>query len=170
MLKATVSLSRKLSQDYNSTGFTVSLDGEIPFPPSDHEGVLEKVSELFDLAEEALNREIEESRDREIDPPSSKTSPSIPTNNESSNGHANPARRTEPLSMNRPDYNSPNGKADQATPKQLQFLETMARRNKLTDQQLELRIKEVIGRPCTIHQLTKKEAGKVIDSLNAVKG
>ncbi len=79
MLKATVSLSRKLSQDYNSTGFTVSLDGEIPFPPSDREGVLEKVSELFDLAEEALNREIEESRDREIDPQAQKTSIPVPT-------------------------------------------------------------------------------------------
>ncbi|MFN9249021.1 MAG: hypothetical protein ACK6DS_18320, partial [Planctomycetota bacterium] len=59
MLRANVGLSRKVSRDYQSTGYTVNIDGEIPFSPDDAEGVLEKVRELFDLAQEALNREID---------------------------------------------------------------------------------------------------------------
>ena len=45
MLRASVSLSRKISRDFNSTGYTVTLDGEIPYPPSDSEGVAEKIGE-----------------------------------------------------------------------------------------------------------------------------
>jgi len=59
MLRANVGLSRKVSRDYQSTGYTINIDGEIPFSPDDAEGVLEKVRELFDLAQEALNREID---------------------------------------------------------------------------------------------------------------
>ena len=41
MLRANVGLSRKVSRDYQSTGYTVNIDGEIPFLPDDAEGVLE---------------------------------------------------------------------------------------------------------------------------------
>src|SRR5262245_58365153 len=51
MLRAIVSLSRKISRDYNSTGYSVTLDGEIPFTPDESEAVQEKISELFHLAE-----------------------------------------------------------------------------------------------------------------------
>ncbi len=59
MLRVNVGLSRKLSKDYNSTGFSINLDGEVMAPVSDAEAVIEKVKELFDLAEEALGRQIE---------------------------------------------------------------------------------------------------------------
>ena len=62
MLRANVGLSRKLSKDYNSTGYSVNLDGEITAPVSDPEAVFEQVKELFDLAEEVLNQQIDRSR------------------------------------------------------------------------------------------------------------
>ena len=59
MLRANIGVSRKVSRDYQSTGYPVNLDGEIPFATDDAEGVLEKIRELFDLAHEAIGREIE---------------------------------------------------------------------------------------------------------------
>lgn len=67
MLRAGVSISRKISRDYNSAGYTVTLDSEVPHPPDDAEAVLEKVSELFHLGEEALATEIERDQTRRSD-------------------------------------------------------------------------------------------------------
>ena len=191
MLRANVSLSRKISRDYNSTGYTVTIDGEVPFTTDDAEGVLEKVSELFNLAQEALNREIDRDQGedaigrRDAEPPKSSQQPAnngrpnghFPNNGHAqTNGHPSPQTnghprnnngRSEPLPMNRPASSNGNGQGspDAATPKQLQFLQTMARRCKLSDRQLENRIAEVVGRPCGVQQLSKKEAGLVLDNL-----
>ena len=62
MLKVNVGLSRKLSKDYNSTGFTINLEGEVAAPPNDAAAVVEQVKELYDLAEEALSLQIERSQ------------------------------------------------------------------------------------------------------------
>ena len=62
MLRANVGLSRKLSKDYNSTGYSINLDGEITAPVSDPEAVIEQVKELFDLAEETLSQLIDRSQ------------------------------------------------------------------------------------------------------------
>ena len=62
MLRANVGLSRKLSKDYNSTGYSINLDGEITAPVSDPEAVIEQVKELFDLAEEVLGQQIDRSQ------------------------------------------------------------------------------------------------------------
>lgn len=59
MLKVNVGLSRKLSRDYNSTGFSINVEGEIGVSIDDPEIVVEKVKELYDLAEEALSQQIE---------------------------------------------------------------------------------------------------------------
>ncbi|CAN5359102.1 hypothetical protein BH11PLA2_BH11PLA2_38350 [soil metagenome] len=147
MLRATVSLSRKISRDYNSTGYTVSLDGEIPFPTSDSEGVLEKVNELFNLAQEALNVEIDRDqgndamgrRDRDPQVPPNNPPANNQINNQNNgighiqphnmnNGHAQPSSQATTLPMNRPASSNGNGNVspDAATPKQLQFLYTMA--------------------------------------------
>jgi hypothetical protein len=39
MLKINVGLSKKLSKDYNSTGYSVNLEGEITAPVSDPDAV-----------------------------------------------------------------------------------------------------------------------------------
>ena len=54
MLKANVGLSRKLSENYQSTGFSLNLEGEINATLDDPEAVIERVRELYDLADEAL--------------------------------------------------------------------------------------------------------------------
>jgi hypothetical protein len=166
MLTANVGLSRKITRDYNSTGYSVNLDGEIPFPTNDVEGVMEKIGELFNLAEEALQREIEGKDGHGTTEPRNAAPPSPPANNGHTNGQA---KSNAPLPMNRSNYGNAPANSDTATAKQLQFLQTMARRCKLNDLQLETRITEVIGRSCPVQQLTKKEAGRVIDSMTGGK-
>jgi hypothetical protein len=179
VLRANVSLSRKISRDYNSTGYSIAIDGEVPFSTDDAEGVLEKVGELFNLAQEALDREIgrDQSEDaigrRDAEPrqptqPPPSPPPPTPQNNGHTNGlYRGNARATAPLPMNRPAAHNGNGHPDAATPKQLEFVKTMARRFRLNDNQLEHRITEILGRPCHLQQLTKNEAGLVLDNLTS---
>jgi hypothetical protein len=47
MLRATVNVSRKISQNYNSTGFGLSLDGEIQGSLDDPQTVIERIKEAF---------------------------------------------------------------------------------------------------------------------------
>jgi len=58
-------LSRKLSKDYNSEGFSINLEGEVSAPVNDPQGVVEQVKELYDLAEEALAQQIERAKSTE---------------------------------------------------------------------------------------------------------
>lgn len=60
MLRATASLTRRADRGGGPAEFALALDGEILAPPHDHEAVLERISELFDLVGEALDREVEE--------------------------------------------------------------------------------------------------------------
>ena len=59
MLKVNVGLSRKLSKDYNSEGFSINIEGEVSAAVNDPQAVVEQVRELQDLAEEALAQQIE---------------------------------------------------------------------------------------------------------------
>ena len=191
MLKANVGLSRKITRDYNSTGYSVNVEGEISFTPDDSQGVLEKVKELFSLAQEALAVEIDRDqgddaigrRDEErpaprpetngtgsgqADRPNNGSAPrSAPTGG---NGQANqPANepappRSAPTNGNGA-ANRQNGNSDQATNKQIQFLLTMGKRFKLSTPQLEARVAQLIGRRCGVYELSKKEAGLVLDQL-----
>ncbi len=56
--------------------------------------------------------------------------------------------------------------SEPATNKQVQFLQTLAKRQKLFGAKLEGVIEEITGRRCTPYDLTKKEAGQVIDQLS----
>lgn len=157
MLRASVSLSRKVSHDFNSSGYTVSLDGEVPHPPDDAEAVLERVSELFHLAEEALAVEIERDQGRQPAPKDASPTTTPP---------ANRSHRTEPLPMNRPaSANGPAVSPNTATPKQLQFLRNLARRKNLARDDLDGVITQVLGSGKLLSDLSKREAGLVIDHL-----
>jgi hypothetical protein len=162
MLKANVGLSRKLSENYQSTGFSLNLEGEIQGTMDDPESVIERIRELYDLADEALQRQIEAHKgdsaiaSRDADP-------------EPRNGHSN--GRPAPT----PDHPAParNGQRDErpqngepATNKQIQFLQTLAKRQKLFGPKLDAYIEEIVGRRCTPYDLSKKEAGTIIESLN----
>lgn len=158
MLRASVSLSRKVSREFDTAGYTVTLDGEIPHPPDDPEAVLEKVSELFHLAEEALAAEIERDQGRQPRPSVEAATPPPAKSN---------AGR-DPLPTNRPA--SSNGANPQsATPKQLQFLQNLGKRKGLSRDDLDAAITQVLGSAKRTGELTKREAGQVIDHLTSLQ-
>ncbi len=157
MLRASVSLSRKVSRDFDSSGYAVTLDGEVPYPLDDADAVLEKVSELFHLAEEALATEIE--RDQRRQPEQGHAAPPQPSPPVKSH-------RAEPLPMNRPaashDSTPPPGSA---TSKQLQFLQNLGKRKGLSRDDLDGVVAQVLGSAKRVGDLSKREAGRLIDHL-----
>lgn len=191
MLKANVGLSRKITRDYNSTGYSVNVEGEIPFTVDDPQGVLEKVKELFSLAQEALAVEIDRDqgedaigrRDEERPAPRPETNgngggQADRPNNGSTPRSAPPrgnGQASQPANQPAPPPSAPangngtingqNGNGDQATNKQIQFLLTMGKRFKLSTPQLEARVAQIIGRRCGVYELSKKECGLVLDHL-----
>lgn len=155
MLRASVSLSRKVRHDFNSSGYTVALDGEIPHAADDAEAVLEKVSELFHLAEEALAVEIERDQGRHAGPQTPTPAPPPPPK---------PRGRSEPLPMNRPAAS--NGATPQAaTPRQIEFLQNLGKRKGLSRDDLDAVIAQVLGSVKRTGEMTKRDAGQVIDHL-----
>jgi hypothetical protein len=161
MRKANVGLSRKVSENFNSTGFTLNLEGEILATIDDSESVIEKVRELFDLADEALQRQIEAHQSdsaiasRDADPPAH------PEQNGRSHDHPQPQPDRPSADRNGRPRND-----EAATNKQVQFLQTLAKRRKLFGEKLEAFIQEVTGRRCSPYDLNKREAGQVIDQLS----
>jgi hypothetical protein len=168
MLRANVGLSRKISRDYNSTGYSVNLDGEITASLDDSEAVIEKIKELFSLAQEALVQEIDRDQSeaaigrRDEEPPVSRVEV-----NERGNAHAGASSNgSDPRSASTSGNGSrtgSQGNQEPATNKQVQFLLNMGKRFKLSTPQLENRVAEIIGRRCGIYELTKKEAGLVLN-------
>ena len=173
MLKVNVGLSRKLSRDYNSTGFSLNLEGELCVGLDDPVAMIERVKEFYDLAEEALSQQIERyegasaigNRDagqptrangqRSATPPENLAENAAP-NNSGPNGPA-------------PQNGNGNGQApneEAATNKQVQYLLNLGKRQGLTQQQLEGRMESILGRRVGVYDLTKREAGGVIDALN----
>jgi hypothetical protein len=161
MLRANVGLSRKVSRNYNSDGYSVNLDAEITAPLDDAEGVLERIQELFHLAEEALSQEIDRDQgeaaigSHDEEPSAPDTRNTRPTDRSGNS----PSHRPAPVGNN----GNRQGQEEPATNKQVQFLLTMGKRFKLSTPQLETRVAEIIGRRCGIYDLTKKEAGLVLD-------
>lgn len=166
MLKVNVGLSRKLSRDYNSTGFSVNIEGEICAPVDDPELVVEKVKELYDLAEESLAQQIDRyegesaiaSRDEERPEAGRRPQPTPVRSNGRSRGLApSPSRANSPA------------REDQefipATNKQVQFLMNLGKREGMTKVQLEDRVAQILGRDAGIYDLSKQEAGIVLDQL-----
>lgn len=171
MLKVNVGLSRKLSRDYNSTGFSLNLEGEICAGLDDPETMIEKVKEFYDLAEEALNQQIERydgesaiaGRDRQNSTPSNGHSNGTAPKEHTNNGMANSTNGNGQSNQN---GNGNTNNSDAATNKQVQYLLNLGKRQGLTTQQLESRIESILGRKVGVYDLTKREAGDIIDALN----
>ncbi len=139
MLKVNVGLSRKLSRDYQSTGFSVNLEGEVASPINDPEGVIAEVRRFYDLAEESLNRQID--------------------GHQSEGAIASRDEEPQPRSAR-------NGKRDElATNKQIQYLLSIGKRMRLSTTQLEREIETILGEVVGVYDLSKRQAGTVIDTL-----
>lgn len=155
MLKANVGLSRKITRDYNSTGYSVNIEGEITAPLDDPETVVARVHELFHVAEEALAIEIDRDqseaaigrRDEEPGPHQTVQAPQAQPRAAAQVTHATHQKPTNGTSR------SPNN--DTATPKQVQFIENLAKRQKLSFAQLGTVVQEVVGQPKSLQHLTK---------------
>jgi hypothetical protein len=166
MLRVNVGLSRKLSKNYNSTGYSVNIDGEVTAPPSDPEAVVEQVKEMFDLAEEVLDQQIDRSQSVDAmasrDEPKGQSQPAVQGGNGSAAGNGNGSR----LARASGNANG-NDREEQpaATNKQVQYLLSIGKRQRLSTAQLEKRVEEILGRPVGIYDLSKQAAGLVIDSL-----
>lgn len=159
MLRANVGVSRKISENFNSSGFSLNLEAEILATVDDPEAVIERIKELYDLAEEALDRKVSEAR--ELDAFARRDAGPEPDHGQ--HGRVNGRRHAD---EEPPTHNGSHGGGEPATNKQVQFLQNLAKRQKLFGPKLEAFIEEVLGKACSPYDLTKKEAGAVIDALN----
>jgi len=152
MLKVNVGLSRKLSKDFQSTGFSVNIEGEVTALTSDPETVVEQVKELYDLAEEALDQQIE--RSRSVDSLAARDEERPSRSTTQSNGR-NQTRRSGDTETN----------GEPATEKQVNYLLTIGKRQRLSTAKLETKITDIIGQEIGIYDLTKRQAAQAIDGL-----
>lgn len=164
MLKANVGLSRKISRDFQSTGYSVNVEGEILATADDPEMVLGRIRELFSLANEALDLEIDRDQSeqsigrRDEDP---KPPPQPPARSNGRREASPPEQRQQPAASN-----GNGSRTDEPiTNKQAQFLHGLAKRHRLSAADLDAQIEQVVGRRAKVYDLTKREAGKVIDAL-----
>lgn len=164
MLKANVGLSRKVSANYNSDGYSVNLEGEIQANLDDPEAVIERIKELFDVAEEALSQQVDRHQSNSAIASRDAENQAGPHNGRPDGHPAQHSDHTAPARNGHRDEKPQTG--EPATNKQVQFLQTLAKRQKLFGPKLEVFIEETIGRRSTPYDLTKKEAGAVIESLN----
>jgi hypothetical protein len=159
MLKVNVGLSRKLSKDYNSEGFSINVEGEVSAAVHDSEAVVEQVKELYDLAEEALSQQIERAQS---------TAAIASRDEEAKTARTNTGRPAAPENGQRNAASNGNSrKDDPATNKQIQFLLSIGKRMRLSTAALEGEIEQILGQQVGLYDLTKKQAGTVIDQLTA---
>ena len=161
MLKVNVGLSRKLSKDYNSTGFSVNLEGEITAPVNDPDFVIQQVREVFDLAEAALDAQIERSNsDSAI---ASHDEQPRGAGSVNGNGRHAPAENGQRSTA----ANGNGRKEEPATNKQIQYLLSIGKRMRISTAALEKEAADILGQEVGLYDLTKKQAGGVIDQLTA---
>jgi hypothetical protein len=111
MLKVNIGLSRKLSADYQSKGYTLNIEGELPSDVlNNHVALADATNKLFDLANQLLDEQIQNdsgtqstSRSRRAPGPSYSRSP---------NGHTRQPVRSNGYRQN--GSNGQNGHAPAA--------------------------------------------------------
>jgi hypothetical protein len=183
MLRVNVGMSRKLSRDYNSTGFSVNLEGEIGVPVDQPEVVIEKIREYYDLVDEALRVQIERYEgESAIASRDEQPKASVPARPQTArvphaNGQDRPcAAAAQPATPHPPQTRQPgngngNGRTGEpATNKQIQFLVNLGKQKRMSRQQLQDHVAATLGYECDIYELTKRDAGIVLDTLTNGNG
>ena len=165
MLKVNVGIAKKISRDFNSTGFSINIEGEVLANLSDAEATMVKIQEFYDVAEETLQRQIERyesdsaiaARDEPV------ATPSQPPQRQGRNSTTSPQPQPAAQLNQRTTHSSP----EPATNKQIQFVLNLAKRHDLATPKLEDRIADILGRRIGLYELSKREAGVVLDSFTA---
>ena len=157
MLCANIGLSRKLSKDYNSTGYSVNLDAEITAPISDSEAVSSRSRNCSTWPKRS-------SISRSTAPKARRPSPAT-TRARAVSPRQSDRQRDQWVRSYEPKPSPPqngSGQEDQpATNKQIQYSPSIGKRQKLSKVQLEKKIADILGRPVDL----RAEAG-AIDSTN----
>lgn len=165
MIKVNVGMSRKVSKDYNSTGFSINLEGEVALSLDDPQLALERIKEFYDIAEETLAQQIESyeasfsgSNDRTA---SNAASPQVGNKNQN---------RTELRDSSKEDRRPASGAtavstASKATNKQLQFLLGLGKRHQMGLKELEEMVDVEFGEGLGFYELSKEQAGSLITTL-----
>jgi len=159
MLKAQVGLSRKISHNYNSSGYSVNLEAEISAALDQPDAVCEQIDRLFELAEQALQEEI--ARDWRVSSVAAQKSDSIAKSD--AMNPSSEARGSASPPVNARASTSRN--SEPATSRQTHCIQSLGKRQGWSIAELEVRIAEILGGARTIQGLNKKEAGKVIQEL-----
>jgi len=161
MIRANVGLSRKISREYQSTGYSINIEGDVAVSADDTEATLAKVAELFHLAEEALNVEIDRDQGEQAignrDKPTAITKSNLNERN-ADDGNSSPAQTTQ--------ERTPTNGTDAITNKQAQYVLTLGKRQRISNAQMEDKIEQILRRRCSVYDLTKREAGQLIDALS----
>lgn len=168
MIKVNVGMSRKVSQDFNSTGFSVNLEGEIGAAMDDPEAVIEQIRQYYDLAEEAIQDQI--GRYRSDSAIASHDDPPPTAANGNGRNHqprSQPANGQQNGDAGRSNGNGSNGHSGEvpATQKQIQFLVNLGRRQGLGTPQLQQEIASILGFQVGLYDLTKSQAATVLDAM-----
>ncbi len=149
MLRVHVGMSRNLSRDYNSTGFSINVEGEVCVSLDEPDRVIGKIQELYDLAEESLRDQVDR--------------------HEGDSAIASRDETTRPTPRRQHNENGSNGRSsnrsDAASTKQTNYLLEIGRRRRFTPNQLESEAAEILGRSVGLYDMTKRDAGAVIDAL-----
>lgn len=156
MLRVNIGLSRKITRDYQSTGYSINLDGELGISQGDPKAILDEIDRLYRLAEDALDREI----DRDQGEQANGRRDEIPPSQNNGNG------RQQDQNHASGNGRGQNGQDESASNKQIQFLLSIGKRQGLSKQQVEARIEEILGQRIDVYRLTKRQASRVIDALN----
>ena len=134
---------------------------------------MEKIKELYDLAEESLNQQVERyesesaiaSRDGAPAAHPEATPPRARKGSGRSNG--NGVRPASQQHGNSHVRGEDRGEFTPASNKQVSFMTNLAKRQGLTTPQLRKRVAEIVGRDVDLYDLTKDEAGIVLDVLTS---
>jgi hypothetical protein len=158
-VKVSVNLSRKRSHNFDSDCVTVGVETEVQSLIDRPDELLREISGLFRLAETAIDQEFASLR---------QTKPAIPA----PAVEAAPPRPSEMSPVPAPSQPlpaEPSNGPPLASSKQVSFIRTLAKRNKLSEADLSTHIGAVTGEFVTPEVLTKRQAAQVIESLQPVE-
>ena len=165
-----IGLSRKVSENYNSEGYSIDLQTELPQAAVDNpEEMARNTAYLFGLAEDLLAEQVSKRQGAgkpqsvEVPRPTAQRQP-VATNGQITDRRTYPSRNGE--GRTRPSASNGNGQGGQvrlATAAQVSAIEKMARRAKQDPHQLSV---DDFG--VALKELTLRQASDLIDNLKGM--
>ncbi len=155
----------KAHPNYDSTGFSVNIEGEVLATLDNPEAVLRRIQELYDVAEESLIDQLKRhSEDFDRSTTRKPHSHSIAANESVSGAHLQGPSSSNADSSNGDHHRKhSDDRVEQASNKQIQYLLSLGKRRGLGKSQIEEDIAELLGYSTDIYSLSKADACRVLD-------